>query len=230
VNPMPKRTRATKLTDTQRRWRYIFRRGLLGVAIGVVVAALIAADRAGVFGVAPPPDQTKYNDKTFRVIHVVDGDTIDLDVPDLRAGKPFTRVRLWGVDTPEIHLDDSPPRHFGPQAAAFTRRAVLGRNVRIMLEPGRRPRGKYGRLLAFVHLGDGKILNAELIEQGFGYADPRFDHHLKKRFGKLQRSARRGGRGLWKNLADSDLPHYYRNKLKPIKQADRTAATMPGNK
>ena len=48
---------------------------------------------------AAASDSKKYHGNSFNVIKVVDGDTIDIDVAD--GGKSFTRIRLWGVDTPE---------------------------------------------------------------------------------------------------------------------------------
>jgi len=44
-------------------------------------------------------DTEKYHGKTFTVSNVVDGDTIDIDVPD--GEYEHTRIRLWGIDTPE---------------------------------------------------------------------------------------------------------------------------------
>jgi len=103
-------------------------------------------------------------------------------------------------------------QHFGPEASRFTRDACLGRNVRLQLEP-RRTRDNYGRLLAYVILPDGTMLNRELVRQGYGYADPRYAHHLKAEFARLQNEAKRARRGLWKNVKPGDLPYYYRDKL-----------------
>ena len=60
----------------------------------------IAPDRSGQQPLAD--DILKYHSKSFLVIKVVDGDTIDIDVPD----EPYdhTRIRLWGVDTPETTI------------------------------------------------------------------------------------------------------------------------------
>jgi len=181
--------------------------------IAVVIAAAVTADRLGVFGVAPPPDRQKYDGRHFRVVRVWDGDTFDLDVPDGR--EDFTRVRLWGVDTPETNHPDKPPMHFGREATAFTKRLVDGRTVRIELEPGVRPRGKYGRLLAWVYLPDGRLLNEVLVREGYAYADPRYGHHLRKEFRKWQEEAHAGRRGLWQDATNKDLPYYYRDKLLP---------------
>ena len=44
-------------------------------------------------------DVRKYHGKTFTVVNAVDGDTIDINIPDGKYEQ--TRIRLWGVDTPE---------------------------------------------------------------------------------------------------------------------------------
>lgn len=212
---MTKRKITTRLTQSQRRTRYAIRK--VAIVSGIIVAAilLITTDRFGVFGVKASPDPEKYHDKTFVVVRIVDGDTIDVDIPD---GKyPHTRIRLWGVDTPETKKPHTPIQHFGPEATRFTRKLCMGKKVRLELEPDKKPRGKHGRLLAWVYLPDGRMLNRLLVEQGYAYADPRFDHHLKKEFRGLQNEAQHTKRGLWKNVRRQDLPYYYREGRHRIK-------------
>lgn len=182
------------------------------VMILLVAGALILADRLGVFGQRTLPDFETYHGKTFRVTRVIDGDTLDIDHPDRRNGHRTTRIRLWGVDTPETVRQNTPVRHFGPEASEFTKRRCRNAHVRLQLLP-ERTRGLHGRLLAYVYLPDGRMLNAELIVRGCGYADPRFDHPRKREFAGLQRQARDRRRGLWENARPEDLPHYYQGKI-----------------
>ena len=200
-----------KLTGSQRRQRYAARRAGWVLAAAMVLLGLYAGDRVGIFGLAPRPvgeDYVRYNEKSFRVVHVVDGDTLDVDEPD--GGNPATRIRLWGVDTPETKDRRKGVQHFGPEAAAFTTRACEGKAVRLQLLPGK-TRDNYHRLLAYVLPGDGTMLNSELIRQGYGYADPRFDHPAKVQFQELQARARQGRLGLWKDTKPADLPYYMAN-------------------
>jgi len=200
------------------------RRGVWGSVAVFVLLALVWGDRAGFFGTksslptaSPSADWETYNDKTFRVARVVDGDTIILDHPDGVNSKKDTRVRLWGVDTPETVKPNTPVEWFGPEASAFVKDTIQGKHVRIELEQGKNTRDKYNRLLAWVVTEDGRLLNAELIAQGYGYADPRFPHHRKTEFAKLQAQAMHGRKGLWQNGSPpNDLPDYYnegRHKL-----------------
>jgi len=207
---MPTSRPRQKLSRRQRRLRYVARRLLLAAAVAAVAAGLVLADRYGVFGRRPVPDFQKYHGKTFRVVHVVDGDTLDVDCPD--GDQPFTRIRLWGVDTPEVARPDRSPDHFGPEASRFAATAASGKQVTLELDR-RDTRGKFGRLLAYVSLPDERMLNRVLIEQGYGYADPRFDHRYMSQFRRLQVAARKARRGLWKSVRGKDLPRYYRGKI-----------------
>jgi len=174
-----------KLSGRRRRLRVAARKARWPAVALVVVALIIVADRAGLFGLRPAPtgdDYRRYHGKSFRVVRVIDGDTLDVDAPDGRRG--HTRIRLWGVDTPETRHPQKGVQHFGPEAAAFTRRACEGNTVRLELAP-RRTRDRYRRLLAYVFLPDGRLLNRELVRLGFGYADPRYRHPYREEFLRL---------------------------------------------
>lgn len=209
---MGKSKRTHKLSNRGRKMRYAARRLVKFAVVAAVLAALVLADRVGIFGRAPKGDFAVYDGATFRVVRVVDGDTLDVDTPD--RNKPSTRIRLWGVDTPEVHSQDRAVDHFGPQASDFAKSLANGRLVKLELEPGRNTRDRYGRLLAFVRLPDGRMLNRLLIEEGYGYADPRFDHSRKAEYARVQRAAMKARRGLWKDVKESDLPRYYQGRLK----------------
>lgn len=191
------------------------RRRQLAFVFIVVLSIVVLARRLGYFGPLPAGDHSRYHDRKFTVIKVVDGDTIDIDIPDLQTGKAYTRVRLWGVDTPETKHPDQDAMYYGLEAAEFTRRATLNRQVTIKLEPFQKPRDYYGRLLAYIYLPDGKMLNEQLITQGFGYADHRFDHILRRNFLQLQKNTQREKQGLWQNVRPDQWPLWYRRRHDP---------------
>lgn len=164
-----------------------------------VVVTLIAADRAGLLLYAGD-DWRRYHNKTFRVTHVVDGDTIDLDCPDPRSPshRDFTRIRLWGVDCPEtakpwLHLAAQP---LADEAMRLTQSLTEGRSVRVELQK-QRLRDRFGRLLAYVTLDDGSSLNLRLIQQGLARADDRWSHDQSSAFHKAQRDASAAKLGQW---------------------------------
>jgi endonuclease YncB( thermonuclease family) len=199
------------MSPRARRVRYALRRAVALLVPAVVAAALVLADAAGLFGRRPAPDAERYDGLVCRVMRVIDGDTIDVETTD--GDEPTTRVRLWGVDTPEVARDGRAAMHFGPQASAFTRRACIGRLVRLELEPGRRTRDKYRRLLAWVSLPDGRLLNRLIIEEGRGYADPRFEHERMAELERAQKDAMTARRGLWAEITQDDLPYYLQDEL-----------------
>lgn len=177
-----------------------------GVVItGVVLAVLVAMDRAG-YLLDQGGDWGRYEGKTFRVTRVIDGDTLELAVPD--GTFPVTRVRLWGIDTPELARQDTgrPAEPFADEAAAYVRSLCRGQKVTLSLEP-HRLRGRYGRLLAFVVLPDGKILNEQLLTVGLARVDNRFSHRWMQRFEFVQEQARHEGVGLWtrNSVASADV-------------------------
>jgi micrococcal nuclease len=140
--------------------------------------------------------------RTVVVTRIVDGDTFDA-----RDGDRTVRVRLIGIDTPELHpsakldaqlrrgWDATLVRRLARRAAAAARRLLAGRTVRLELDV--ETHDKYGRLLAYVWADD-LLVNAELLRQGQArlltippnvrYAD---------RFARLAAAARAARRGLW---------------------------------
>ena len=152
----------------------------------------------------PSYDTQKYHDKTFAVINVVDGDTLDIDIPD--ADKNYTRIRLWGVDTPETKKPNTPIMYFGPEATEFTTKKTLGKKIRVYLNTQKANRDRYNRLLAYIKLPDGTIFNEELLKNGFAYADSRFKHQFYNRYKQLQAVAKNQKKGLWKNITPDKMP------------------------
>ncbi len=151
-------------------------------------------------------DFQKYHTKTFTVVNVVDGDTIDIDIPD--GNYSSTRIRLWGVDTPETKNPNVGVMYFGPEASEFAKKLVLGKPVTVYLDEGNNTRGKYGRLLAYVKLPNGGFLNEVLLTEGYAYADVRFRHSLYNKYGQLEASARSLKKGLWENVTRGQLPEW----------------------
>lgn len=125
--------------------------------------------------------------ESYRVIRVVDGDTIVLE----RIGT----VRLIGIDTPETVDPRRPVQRFGREASAFMHRLLDGQRVRVEYDWNRKD--KYKRTLAYIYLLDGTFVNAEVVRQGYGFAYTRYPFKYLERFRKLEREARDGNRGLW---------------------------------
>lgn len=182
-----------------------------------IAAAGSVADHCGLFG-QRGPDRQRYDRAIARVLRVVDGDTLDLDMPD--HGATSTRVRLLGIDCPEIpHNPGESGGFHGREAAEYATNKFTGRRVRISLDPTQPVRDRHGRLLAYLFFTDGidssraASLNQQLIEQGLAYADWRFDHVHELRFERAERLAMRAKIGMWKDLTREKMPPWRRNML-----------------
>ena len=182
------------------------------VASALIVGLALAAVVDHGLGRRQGGDCTRYHNHVFTVVHVVDGDTFDIDAPD--GPHDTTRIRLWGVDTPEVAGSRAGEMHYGTEASAFARRTLAGRPVRVELSPTK-TRGLYGRLLAYVYLApEGDCFNELLLESGHAYADWRFPHPLKRRYKTLEKRARRRGVGLWAEIEVDDMPAWRRRMEK----------------
>ncbi len=155
-----------------------------GVAL-LILAALAAGQYFSAKQEPPAPHEAG---ASAIVLRVVDGDTLLL--------ADHSRIRLLGVDTPETKRPDTPVEAFGPEASEFTRAHVEGRYVRLEFDKERHD--KYGRVLAYVYVGDW-FLNEELLRAGMGHA---ITHHpyseaMKRRFRAAEREAKRRRLGIW---------------------------------
>jgi len=152
-----------------------------------VVVAVVAAASLGGWWLGRHGHGTV---RSVRVVHVVDGDTIEVD----EGGRRET-VRLLGVDTPETVDPRKPVQCYGPEASAYTKQRLEGRGVRLELDVERRDR--YSRLLAYV-IVDGRRFNDELLEGGYARLLVIAPNGLHARTMLLQElAAKRDGRGLW---------------------------------
>jgi endonuclease YncB( thermonuclease family) len=128
----------------------------------------------------------------WHVTHDVDGDTINV-----QQGSTRETVRFIGVDTPETHDPRKPVQCFGKTAAAHTKAVLEGKDVRLAPDPEDQDRDKYGRLLRYIYLPDGTLVNAELIKDGYGFAYVVFPFEKLDQFRQLESDARQNNRGLW---------------------------------
>jgi endonuclease YncB( thermonuclease family) len=125
------------------------------------------------------------------VDQVVDGDTLVLPRRE--------RLRVLGIDTPEMRGDTEVERRLARDARAELQR-LLG-NGRVVLVGRPSHEGVHGRTLAYLHAAradgsPGEDLGARLIETGFAHAYPA-EHPRLAPYLQLQEQARAAGRGVW---------------------------------
>ena len=187
----------------------------LKVGLGLLFLVLLAA-----CGQPPgPPRETE-------VTRVIDGDTAEL------AGG--ARVRFLGIDAPEMERDGRAAESQAHPSKAYVAGLIQGKTVR--LEYDRERYDRYGRLLAYLYLPDGTMVNLAVVRQGLArvYSQaPNLRH--QEALNAAQQEAMAAGRGLWqKPLAQQQNETYYlgnKNSLRLHRPNCPLAARMkPANR
>lgn len=134
-----------------------------------------------------PPGETD----PATITYVIDGDTLVLG-----GG---ARLRLIGIDTPELDREGSSDEPFARAARAETQAFLGAAPAPVRLLPGREPRDRHGRLLAHVYDAKGRNLGEHLLRSGLGYqiTFPPNDR-LSGCYLEAESDARRHRRGLWR--------------------------------
>jgi micrococcal nuclease len=138
------------------------------------------------------PEMPK-EDQYFEVTRVVDGDTLELDVVGLKE-----KVRLIGINTPEVVDPRKPVECFGKEASNRMKELAKGQKVRIEYDETQGYRDMYDRMLAYVYLEDGQMLNRKMLAEGYAYEYTyNTPYRYQKEFRSLVELARTSERGLW---------------------------------
>lgn len=106
----------------------------------------------------------KLSGNLYQVKRVVDGDTLLLTLEDTEE-----KVRLIGINTPETVDPRRPVQCFGKEASARMKALADGKMVYIETDGSQGIRDKYGRMLVYVYLEDGQMLNRKMLAEGYAY-------------------------------------------------------------
>jgi micrococcal nuclease len=157
--------------------------GLAALAIALGIAAPAQAYPTMPQGVQGP----------FTVTKVVDGDTIWVDFNGQRQ-----KIRMIGLDTPESLDPRKPVQCFALEASAEAKTMLAGRSVYLETDPSQDSVDRYGRTLAYVWTESGRLLNLDMIAEGFAHE---YIYYLPYRYQPIFRTAeddaRTQERGLW---------------------------------
>ncbi len=167
------------------------------VVLTVLTLLLAAPAHADGYPDMPPGVQGP-----FPVTKVVDGDTIWVD-----NGGQREKVRLIGMDTPEVADPRKPVQCFGREASARAEEILGGQSVYLETDPSQDAVDKYGRTLAYVWVDGRDLFNLDMIANGYAHE---YTYDLPYRyqdvFKAAERDARANNRGLWSPSAcPSDL-------------------------
>jgi micrococcal nuclease len=160
------------------------------------------------------PDPSTAPRQRATVVEVVDGDTVKIRY----ANGSRETVRLLGVDTPEVHAENSPDefegvpeteagrvclRRAGEAASDYARERLAGREVGLGFDENEGRRGYYGRLLAYVYVDDTQFNHALVVSGHARMYDSQFVE--RDRYADAEAGAREVGRGLW-SCAEGGTP------------------------
>jgi len=144
-------------------------------------------------------------EQTTTLTRVVDGDTLKI----IYLGQEES-IRLLGIDTPDSRVNKKTKRDAKKSGQDIKTILEMGKRatgyVKSLLRPGDlvtieydvQEKDRYGRLLGYIYLRSGKMLNEEIVKAGYANVmtvPPNVKY--KDRFLKAYQEAREGKKGLW---------------------------------
>src|SRR5512146_1631191 len=166
-----------------------------GVSSRRFLRVWIAALAIGLLSPAPVSAQ-----QTGNVVEVLDGDTLRI-----HTGGETRTVRLIGIDAPERSHPSRMVEFLADEAAAFLASLCEGKTV--TLEPGDEDVDRHGRLLRYVLLPppDGRLVNLEMVRQGYARVYRSFAFSRKAEFLDAEREARTREKGIWREKGMAEV-------------------------
>ena len=128
------------------------------------------------------------------VTYVHDGDTLYLQPEGTTARADEIKVRLIGIDTPELRPS---VECFGIEARDHLR-ALVPKGASVWIKPDAERFDQYGRSLLYIWTADGRSVNLDLVENGYATAlrIAPSDTYWKQ-FAIAEQEAQSAGAGLW---------------------------------
>jgi micrococcal nuclease len=154
------------------------------------------------------------NDKNLisaKITRVVDGDTMKVTLMDKQSSEETIRLLL--IDTPETVHPNIEVQPFGPEASAYAKKTLEGRDVQLEIDVSERD--KYGRLLVYLWIGD-QMFNEMLLEEGLARVAYVIPPNIKyiDQFRVIQQNSQKSGKGIW-SIENYALEEGFQEEVKP---------------
>ncbi len=170
-------------------------KALIGLAAAAIAALTAGGITAALPGTPTGADPVEGKATRVRVTAVVDGDT--LRVEDL-AGRPLGRVRLLGIDAPEVAHPPAPAGCYADQATGLLEDlAPVGSTVQIVADSGQPDRDRYDRLLRYVDHDDVDVAHELLARGAARRYEAAQDLAREDSYSAAADDAQEADRGLW---------------------------------
>ncbi len=162
--------------------------------------------------------------KTYSVVRVVDGDTIDVSIDG-----NIERLRLIGINTPETVDPRKPVECFGVEASNKAKAVLTGKKIVLESDPSQGELDKYNRLLRYVFLEDGTNFNLFMIKEGYAY-EYTYDvpYKYQSEFKQAQKEAESNKAGLWGAMCSNPDTGVITPVI-PTQNTSSTSCTIKGN-
>lgn len=172
------------------------RRSAVGGGAGLLVAVVVGVAwlNFGSLSSLTQLGQGRVETMPASVERIVDGDTI---VVRDRNGEDLGRVRILGMDAPELSLNGRPAMCGATAAQEELARLLEGQNVQLVTDPRQPDRDDYDRLLRYVEVGSVDVTES-LIRSGHAPATSRAQTHTRhETYAAAESDAQEHERGLW---------------------------------
>lgn len=161
-----------------------------------VVGAILGLAACGVSPAASesPLPPTAPIDRVF-VTRSIDGDTVEISTPTGTRS-----VRLIGIDSPESKKPGTPVECYALDAARFAQDVLANHIVKLVPDPTQDDIDRYGRLLRYIELEDGRDFSTMAAMQGTARSYIYDQRHPPQRIAEIQAAERRAAqaqRGIW---------------------------------
>jgi len=147
--------------------------------------------------------EASYGQGHARVVKVYDGDTVSIVIKGRKE-----KIRLIGIDAPEIKQ-----KPWGTRAKRHLEKLLAASERKVVLEFDVEKRDKYGRFLCYIFSSDGKMLNLQMVRDGYAMLltippNIKYVDELKA----AQTEARQRGCGIWSVKGLQETPADFRKR------------------
>jgi len=151
---------------------------------------------------APEGKKTDENNSVY-IKRVIDGDSVEANIRGKRE-----QIRFIGIDAPELGQ-----KPWGKRSKKFLEDLISASGWQVRIEYDIEKRDKYDRILAYLWSRNNKLINEEMLVNGYAvlFTFPPNVKHVD-RLKAAQTIARENKRGIWGRGGLKQLPSDYRKE------------------
>lgn len=128
---------------------------------------------------------------SVQIIQVFDGDTFSAKINGVTE-----KIRILGIDTPEVAGGYQQAECYGENASAFAKKMLAGKSVTLIPSQTGDDTDQYGRYLRYVEI-DGTDFGKTLLAEGYAQSYKKFPHDRKSDYNSTEQKAKLAYKGLW---------------------------------